>query len=237
MQGNSEEIYVQIKADIADLKNGFKEATDAVTNSTSQMKSDLHAFSQETKETMGTQLAEPFNNLSGQIERFKAMFLEFGAAFEGVRFLKETISATNDLTRQIDEMSQVLGISMKEASGLRIALDSLGISSESYQSMALRLSMQLRSNQQRLEELGLSINDASGKHKSMQEIMQDGVKLLLQYKEGFDRNVVAMELFGRTAESVSDLIRLNDEVTKEGQAAAEKYGLVVGTQNVEQMYR
>jgi len=176
------------------------------------------------------------DNVGGGISNVIGKFGALGAAITtivaGGIFGKLIENVTNE-AREIEQLSTQLSISLKEASELNIGLELIGASSGDYLGAVTKLNMGLRTNGDRLKELGLVTTDTSGQMLTQQQIMSNGLTLLDQYSAGYDRNQIAMELFGKGAAEVVKLQKLDSEMKEHAIKLAKDFNSVLGVDGVE----
>ena len=88
------------------------------------------------------------------------------------------------------------------------------------------MTMKLRENEDRFNELGIKTRDANGHLLNTEQITTNALGALQKFKAGTDRNLASTELFGKGWEHVNELMRLTPEVMEE----AEKKGVELETQ-------
>jgi hypothetical protein len=77
----------------------------------------------------------------------------------------------------------------------------------------------------------VATRDANGNFRSTMDIMTDVNAKLLTFREGTDRNVEGVKIYGKAWESVAPTLRLTAEAQEEARKKAEELGLVVGEEN------
>ena len=178
-----------------------------------------------------------FDQISKVAGQVKAAFIELTVAFEGGRMFKAMVNDTVRLSGELRQLQMVLGVSADGAAGLREALQSVGSSSETYTGILQRLTVRLRLNEDRFTEFGIKTRDANGHLLNGQEVLQNTLGVLQQFKEGTDRNLASTELLGRSWAEASQLLLLTkDQMDRSAQSAVE-LGLVMGPGMQEQMLK
>ena len=190
---------ITIGADSSELIRSMKQAQDSVTSAMNQMKGSLGG------------LGEAFGNL-------QSVFIGFAAIMGGGKIFKEAITGSLEEAAAVKSLTQVMGMTTAEASRLNLQLKLVGIASEDYTGMALKLDKQLRSNEVGLKELGVQTRNSKGELLDQKSVMQNAVATMNEYKAGTDRNIVAQQLFGKGAQEANQLFKL----TAESQATANK---------------
>lgn len=171
------------------------------------------------------------NKLGGAFTGLNGIIAGFVAVLAGGAIFRESISATIEWTGEVRNLARNFGITTEEASGLALALDAIEVSTDDYRGAASKLDRQIKSNEAQVNALGVATRDQNGNLLSQQELMLNAITTLKGYKEGTDRNVASMYLFGRGAGELGNLLRLNNKELEEGAADAKKFGLVVSEQS------
>lgn len=155
-------------------------------------------------------------------------------AAEGIRVLSQQLQDSITLVaRQAEEMEKFafrMGTTTEEATGLREALEEVGVTTDAYEGVLMRLSRQVKTNEDGLNKLGVVTRDGNGQLLNQNTLLQNALKTMLEYKAGTDRNQASLMLFGRTAADVSGLIRLTTQGIEEATVGAHALGLEI-TQN------
>lgn len=155
-------------------------------------------------------------------------------AAEGIRVLSQQLQDSITLVaRQAEEMEKFafrMGTTTEEATGLREALEEVGVTTDAYEGVLMRLSRQVKTNEDGLNKLGVVTRDGNGQLLNQNTLLQNALKTMLEYKAGTDRNQASLMLFGRTAAGVSGLIRLTTQGIEEATVGARALGLEI-TQN------
>jgi hypothetical protein len=189
-------IDVEFGAKIAGLVAGAREAAAVVQESTTQMREH------------GERLMKVF-------EGVQAGWVAILAVVAGGALFKEAIDSTVEWTTEVVSLSKRLGITTEDASGLAVALHHVGMSADEYGGLVQKLTRQMRTNEQAFDTLGIKTKDQNGQWRNSQAVMQTSIEKLAGMKEGTDRNVAAMALFGGRVGDLRLLLRLTGEMLKE----------------------
>lgn len=182
---------------------------------------------------MHAQVKGDLTKLEGLVGDVTKRFAAWAALVAGGTVLKSTIDATNTFTKEAVSLGKVLGINAREAATLNVALGDIYSSADTMTSAAGKLARQLRTNEADLNRLGLTTRDSSGNLRNMRDLMMDTLQVLGEYEEGTSRDIAVQVAFGKGAEEVAGLLKLNNKVLEEARQKQEELGLVVGVNNVE----
>lgn len=211
MADKEERVEVKITGDSAEAETATRKAADAIGKSVSDMKSAM-------------------SSLEGGVGAIKGVFGGFFAmiAAAGVTAMAQLAAKFADNVEKTRDLSRNLGITTNTVAGLEAALDDVGATTEDYTSAAKGLQKQLLNNEAGLKAMGLVTRDAAGNLRPLNDLTNDGIALLNTYKEGTDRNIASMSVFGKGIESGSRLLLLNAETLENNRKAAAELGLEVG---------
>ena len=204
-----------IGADTSELVAALKGAQEAVSSSVAEMKGSLGG------------LGSAFEALSGA-------FLGITAVLAGGKMFKEVIDSSLEFTKQAKDIARVMGTTTEQASVMNIALKLVGLTSEDLTNASMKLLKQIKSNETAINDMGLTTKDSNGHLRDMMDLTLDAVNLLKDYKEGADRDAAAMYMFGRSAQEVMLLQKLNSDVMAKATDIADRYNMKVGKEGVEQ---
>ncbi len=215
-----DQISVELIAKIDNLTQGLAEASAAVKAAGEQMTGGMKATGEAAKET--DSLLKTV--LSG------AAFLEFKEiATEALHMVQEafemTVGRAEEFGLASAKFAALMGTSDAEAAGLAAALRGVGSSAESYQGIALRMEMRLRTNEKALTDLGVATRGASGELLSGKGLMDSAIATLRSYKTGTDQNEAALAIFGRRAAEIFDIMRVGDEQVQNQIAIYKEFGV------------
>lgn len=168
-----------------------------------------------------------FNLVSGAVTGMAA--IAAGGVFTGI--IKETIAWTSEAV----SLSKSLGIATDKASILNVALGDVYVSKDTMLAGSQRIAKALKTEEEAFHKLGVATRDQSGHYRSTLDIMTDVNSKLLTLREGTDRNVAGMAIYGKSWGEMSGLLKLNNEVMDEAAKKAEELGLIVGDEQVREM--
>lgn len=154
-----------------------------------------------------------------------------GVILAGAGF-KEAIDTSVNLTKEATSLAKALGISTTEASVLNIALGDIYQSKDALIAANTRLVKTLGDNEEAFTKLGVKTRDQNGEYRNSLDIMLDVNKRLMDFKEGTDRNIEGMKIYGKQWGEVAGLLKLNAELMEESRKKAAALNMAVGEENV-----
>lgn len=174
-----------------------------------------------------------FGGLQAPFGKVMGMLGAFTAVLAGGKVFKDSVEASKNFTMEATKLGKVLGVNATEASTLSVALGDIYSDADTFTSAAAKLAKTLRTNEDSLRDMGLQTRNSAGELRPMKDLMLDTIGILNGYKEGVDRNIAVQKVFGKGAEEVTGLLKLNNDVLEEAKKKQQALGLVVGQENVE----
>lgn len=171
--------------------------------------------------------------LNAGFEKISHAFVAFSAVMAGGSALKEFVSAANESVKESKTLGAAMGITATEASYLRVALGEAHVSQEALQTGASKITKALLTNEDSFKKLGVATRDSNGSFRSTFDIMQDTNAKLRDFKEGTDRNIEGMKIYGRSWTDVAPMVAKFKGITEEARQKAEDLNLVIGQEAVD----
>lgn len=208
----SKDFKLAFGVDVTELTSGLTAAKESVEATAVQMKEAL----------VGVQSA--FGAI-GEAALAVTAIMAGGAAFE------KMISSTIDLNVESIKLGKQFGISATQASELKVALGQTFLTQDQISAAANRITRTLNTNEDAFKSLGVATRDQNGNFRSMLDIMTDTNARLLEFKEGTDRNVEGVKIYGRGWQEVSETLRLTPIAMEHAKEAAQELNLTVSEES------
>lgn len=170
--------------------------------------------------------------LQGAFGTLNKMIAGVTAALAGGAAIKSAVDATKAFTGESNKLARVLAISATEASTLNVALGDIYTDADTFTAAAAKMAKELRTNESALTAMGLQTRDAQGNLRPLKDLMLDSITVINSYKQGTDRNIASQIAWGKGADEMSALLKLNNGIIDEAKKKQEELGLVVGVENV-----
>ena len=225
-------IEVEFGAKYDQLEAGVSKATAAVTEATNRMNSAFSEMGSQVKH-LHEQFEHAFEGIHMSLAKFNNAMFAVQNLMAGGHIFGHAIDETVEFATSVGKLSRTFGITAEVASELNVGLKLIGMNSDEVTGMAFKMLRQLNKNEQGMNDLGVKTRDAAGAHLPLLETLKNGVSTMMEYKEGVDRDQIAMQLFGRGAQEAMGILRLNNEVMERAKKIADEYGLKVGQEGVE----
>ena len=182
-----------------------------------------------------TQMSNAFGPLTAGVSKFQSALGALAGLLAGGALFKASIAAANDWNSQVGQIAKAMGTSTEKASVMAVALDHLGISSETVAKASLSMARQLASNEEAFTALGVQTrNLTTGALLPAGEIMAQVNTRLAGIKNGVEQNIAGMAVYGKAWADVRGIIRLTTEELAKADERAKALGLIVGPEAVAQ---
>lgn len=150
-----------------------------------------------------------------------------GAATEFVRHAL-------DVQDEISKLSQKVGVSTETLSGWRLAAQQAGVDAEGFTKAQVKLEQSATKaaagNKEQIAQfkaLGISVTDASGKIKPMEQLFGEVADGFAKYKDGVTKTALATDLFGKSGAQLIPLLNAGKAGLDEYVQMAKDFGLAV----------
>lgn len=127
----------------------------------------------------------------------------------------------------LNTMAKQTGFTTDELQKMQYAADRIDVSMETITGAAARMTKQLGSNEDKFASLGVATRDVNGNFRSTSDIFYDTVTALSQIQNETERDTVAMDIFGRSANELAGVIDDGGAALKEFGQEAEDAGLIM----------
>lgn len=174
-------------------------------------------------------------DVAGKVaEKTKAMSAAAGGALAGLAGLAySAVTGADDL----NTLAKQSGFTTEELQKLQYASDRLDVSVEDVTSAAQKLKKNMGSGSDSVtsafQQLGVSVTDASGHMRSSTEVFWDVVNALSRVQNETERDQLAMELLGRSADSLAGIIDDGGRAFRDLGDEAERAGLIMSQETLD----
>ncbi len=173
-------------------------------------------------------LTGKMSGIGGVMDKVNVAFAAMAAVLAGGAVFKAGIEETLKMTGESIKLAKALGTTTQETGALNVALGDIYSDADTFTSALGKLTKGVRTNEGALNDMGLKTRDAGGNLRDSQSLMLDALAVVNSYKEGTDRNAAAQAIFGKGAEEIVPLLKLNKDVMAEAAVKAKELGLEVG---------
>ena len=186
--------------------------------------------------TMASDAQNSISKINTVFSTVKTGWLALGSAFMGGT-LKLAVDDTIALTKEANALARAFGVSIAQASVLNVGLGDINLTSDRVVSANTRLTRTLLEDEAAFTRLGVATRNHQGQLRSSLDIMLDVNTMLLQFKSGVDRNIEGQKIYGKSWESVQDILKITHDVMAKSEKKAQELGLLIGQDSVKAMAR
>ncbi len=211
---NSEQ-YKALQREIIATEQDLKKAQAAYRDFGSVAKQQLQVVSQKSAE-----LAQKTRGLS--MAAAGALTAIGGIAYKAAQNADD-----------LNTMAKQTGFTTDELQKMQYAADRIDVSMETITGAAARMTKQLGSNEDKFASLGVATRDVNGNFRSTSDIFYDTVTALSQIQNETERDTVAMDIFGRSANELAGVIDDGGAALRDFGKEAEDAGLIMSQETLD----
>ena len=159
--------------------------------------------------------AQAVSDKAGEVAD-KTRSLSAAAGAMGAAMLANAVN-TGVWADDLNTFAQQTGFTTEEIQKFQYAADRVDVSFDSIRGAAAKMTKQLESSPQKFEALGVAVYNTDGSMRGVNEIFFDTLQALSQVENGTQRDVLAMEIFGKSANDLAGIV-------DDGGAALQMFG-------------
>lgn len=134
---------------------------------------------------------------------------------------------------ELNTLSKQTGISVEELQKMQYAAELVDVSVEDMTGAMRKLKTKITPTNETLKKLGISATNADGSLRDANDVFYDALKALSGISNETERDQVAMELFGKSADSLAGIIDDGGAALKEYGKQAENLGLILDEDTID----
>lgn len=174
-------------------------------------------------------VGQKFQEVGGKIESAgramsKISGLAAGALGGIAKLGYDAVTAADDL----NTLSKQTGVSTDELQKWSYAADLVDVSTETITGAMKKMKKNLDSNSKAFEALGVKTKDSTGNFRDTTEIFYDTIEALSKIDNETERDIAAMDIFGKSADELAGVIDDGGAALKAYGEEAEQMGLIIG---------
>ena len=197
-------------------QDALKREIEATTQSLKQYQTELKAMPSSLKN-----LADKTGELA---EKTRGLSAAAAAGLTGLVGLAVKAGQTAD---DLNTLAKQTGFTTDELQKMQYASDRIDVSMETITGAAAKMTKQIASGSSAFAELGVSLTDADGNTRAVNEIFYDTIEALSKVENETDRDTLAMSLFGKSANELAGVIDDGGEALRAFGQEAENAGLIL----------
>lgn len=213
---NSEQ-FMALQREIVATENELKSLTKEADNTVS-------AFDKIKGAT--DKIAQGAKNVA---DKTKGLSLAGGAVATGILATGRNAIKTAD---DLETMSARTGLSTDTLQKFAYASDMVDVSTEELASAMTKMKKQMGENPAAFEALGISVTNADGSFRDLESVFYDSLAALSQIGGETERDLAAMDLFGKSADTLATIIDDGGESLQAYGEKAEEMGLILSEDTI-----
>lgn len=135
----------------------------------------------------------------------------------------KSVTASDDL----NTLAKQTGFTTAEIQKMQYAADRIDVSFDDIAGALKKLKPKITENNAALNDLGIATTNADGSLRSATDVFYDAVVAISQIENETERDQVAMELFGKSADNLSGILDDGGAALREYGKEAKKMGLIL----------
>lgn len=200
-------------------------------------KATAQADSFNAKLTLASDGASKFANVCGVVaEKTKTLSAVAGGLVLSLGSMGIQAVATSD---ELNTLAKQTGLSVEEIQKFQYASDIVDVSTDTMISSLSKLKKNMSSTstdvQEAFNKLGLSVYDNNGKFKDISLVFNDVLMGLSQIPNETERDIIAMQLFGKSADQLAGIIDDGGQALRQLGAEAEASGLILSGETLDSL--
>ena len=203
--------------------------------STEREVESLKTASEETSNAMSgiAQAADKVSEAAGKVaDKTRALSGAAAGALGAIGGLALKTAATAD---ELNTMAKQTGFSVEELQKFQYASDLVDVSMSDITGAASKLKKAIGSDSKELAALGVETKNADGSMRDISDVFYDTLAALGNINNETERDAKAMEIFGRSADSLAGIVDDGGKSLKELGQEAEDMGLIMSQDTVDSL--
>lgn len=223
--------------ELKDAQSGVKQGTAewdalqreiiATEQDLSKLKSEYRAFGSVAKQVVqeaGKKMQEFGQKISGVGQKFAPISKAAAGLVTGMGALGyKAVTAADDL----NTLAKQTGLSTAEIQKMQYASDLIDVSFDDISGALKKMKPKMTDANESFKQLGVEIKNSDGSLRDAKDVFYDSIVALSKISNETERDQMAMELFGKSADSLAGVIDDGGAALKEFGDEAERLGMVM----------
>ena len=135
----------------------------------------------------------------------------------------------------LNTLAKQTGLSTDEIQKMQYAADLVDVSFSDIEGALKKMKSKMDPTNEAFQKLGVAVTDADGNMRSATDVFYDSIAALSQIENETERDQMAMELFGKSADSLAGIIDDGGAALKEYGQQAEDLGLILSQETLDDL--
>lgn len=162
----------------------------------------------------------------------RGMSTAAGAALGGIAGMAYNAAVMSD---DLNTLAKQTGFTTADLQKMQYAADRMDVSMETITGSAARMTRQLIDNEDKFTAINVATRDASGEMRSTTDIFYDTVKALSAIENETERDTIAMDIFGRSANELAGIVDDGGAAFRAYGEEMEELGLVLSQETLDNL--
>ena len=213
--------------------NALQQEIVMTESSLKQLEQEYRNFGSVAKQQViaaGNSMKEVGDKISGvgrKLQPVSAAAAGVVAGLTGMAY--KAVTSADDL----NTLAKQTGFTTAELQKMQYASDLIDVEMETITGAAARMTKQLGSSEDKFTNLGVATRDVDGNFRSTSEIFYDTIYALSQIENETERDTVAMDIFGKSANELAGIVDDGGAALKEFGDQAENAGLILDQETLD----
>ena len=155
------------------------------------------------------------------------------AAAAGLAGMAGLALKAGETADEINTLSKQSGIATDTIQKMQYAADMIDVDMNTAVKAVAKLKKGLDKNEATLLSMGVAIKDQNGQYRDIESIFMDTVQALSQIENEVERDKVAMDLFGKSADELAGYIDDGGQAFRELSEMAQQKGLIISDEDLQ----
>lgn len=210
--------YMAVQREIVECEQAQKKFTEAAQETDKQIVSIESGFDK---------VAEKSKKAS---DALKPVSAAAAAGLTGMAGLAVEAAQSAD---EINTLSKQSGIAADTIQKMQYAADMLDVDMNTAVGAAAKLKRGLDKNEDTLVSMGVAVRDSNGQYRDMESIFMNTIAALSRIDNETERDKVAMDLFGKSADELAGYIDDGGQAFRELSQQAQENGLIISDEDLQ----
>lgn len=204
--------YDALTREIVQCENELKSAETAAKS--------FNSTAERISATAG-KLSQKFGSLA---DKTRGLSMAAGGALAGMAGLAVKAGQNAD---ELNTLAKQTGVATDELQKMQYAADLIDVDTDTIVGGLKKLKKNLDGHEESWKKVGVNVKDANNQYKDITTIFYDTVKGLSEIENETERDIVAMDLFGKSADELAGVIDDGGAALKSLGEEAENLGVII----------
>ena len=210
--------YDALTREIVSCEDELKKAKDAAAN-----------FN-DTAERISTSAGRISQSIGNMAEKTRALSMGAAGAIGGLAGLAVKSAKNAD---ELNTLSKQTGVATDELQKMQYAADLIDVDTDTIVGGLKKLKKNLTGHEDTWKKLKVDVKGANGEYRNITDIFYDTVAALGEIDNETERDIVAMDLFGKSADDLAGIIDDGGAAFRELSDEAENMGVIISQEDLD----